>query len=122
MEEATNIWDSNDIKCIVSLGTGERKVDSMTTNILKFGASLVDIITSSSQVHERMKMSLPKNYKHIQYYRLNPPELGEYDLGEYRDSELQKMIKKTELYVQNNSEFNSLIELLKANEKFVEVL
>lgn len=92
----------------------------MTKNIFRFGSSLVDIITASTQVDDRMRMTLPKNYKHMQYFRLNPPEVGEYDLGEYRESELKKMQEKTKLYLQNNSEFNALIELLKSNEKLVD--
>lgn len=110
--EAKKLWN-NDIKCMLSLGTGDVKHQGKASNPVAMASQLLDLVTSSHQVHLRIKQFVTNYNPDVKYFRLNPPELGRFDLAESSASVLELIQKETLAYLEKEEEhFKQLCNVL----------
>jgi len=111
--EAHNKWPDKYIDLILSVGTGIPDEGKGSVNLLSLFSGLVNIATSSNDIHLRVEEWLQMTSPEPQYYRFSPPGLGSIRLDESNDEILAELELKTELYMDAQKEVvDKLIERL----------
>jgi len=102
--ESHNKWPDKNIDLILSVGTGIPEDGKGSVNLLSLFSGLVNIATSSNDIHLRVEEWLHMTSPQPQYYRFSPPGLGSIPLDESNDEILGAMEEKTELYMDTQKE------------------
>jgi len=111
--EAHNRWPDRYIDVILSVGTGKPVEGSGSVNLIGIVTGIIDIATSSEQIHHRVEDCIQLLQPEPQYFRLSPPAVGSVSLDESDEDVLIKMEKKTEEYIhKHKTKIDRLTKLL----------
>eukprot|EP01080_Neovahlkampfia_damariscottae_P004454 gene4454-7829_t len=124
LREAIELWPNDQI-ILVSLGCGKQSIQSEVHSNKKVKGALkhftntfmnmLQTLTDVEKIHLDLCDTITgmKKNSNIEYFRLNPPDLGSIQLDEHRDEVLDFMEGETELYCENENEtFQHLCNLL----------
>jgi len=111
--ESHNQWPDRYIELILSIGTGLPDEGKGNVNIIGLIKGIVNIATSSEQIHLRVEDCILLLQPKPQYFRFSPPGVGSVALDESDEKVLIDMEKKTEEYIESHiDEIDQLMKLL----------
>jgi hypothetical protein len=122
LREAVELWPDQKL-VLVSLGCGKqaqvqsKKVKGALNHFTNTFMKMLQTLTDVEKIHLSLcdTISGMKN-SNIEYFRLNPDDLGSIQLDEHRDEVLEFMEGETELYCEKESQtFDYLCNLLGCN-------
>jgi len=111
--EAHNRWPDRYIDVILSVGTGKPVEGSGSVNLIGIVRGIIDIATSSEQIHHRVEDCIQLLQPVPEYFRFSPPSVGSVPLDESDENVLIEMEKKTEEYIhKHKTKIDRLTKLL----------
>lgn len=111
--ESFHLWPTKSIQLALSFGTGRSIVGGGYSNLFGFGKELLNLVTNSAVVHNRITEWLEREQIDINYLRFDPPDLGSIALDCTDKTILADGMNKAKLYLNNNPELINLLHLLK---------
>ena len=100
--EATQLWPTRDISCIVSIGTGIVSPKDVGATIKPLFETLQDIATNTEDIHRDVKAILEQRFPNQDiYFRFNVQHgLGVVGMEEWKEMHRVKTV--TEAYLDEN--------------------